>query len=425
MNKGENIVIEQAVSKFFDERKEIWMKKNQKASMSDDEVLELQEKCNEAFTLEEWLPSASRRAGQMSISTHPCTFSHPSARRNKNGDVTPIIADVALANDGLLRSGNIEVQSDALGNAAALDVYKFLNLVMSDGKKLIEHIEVESKFARSLLKIKSSEYAHLRDGFLEMVSSSEVLVTSGKIKQVYFPVESNYHQLSILSNSGIIYHLKKRIDTIRFGDEVKEAREKRKKEEFSELGYSEIYDLTTIGYGGTKPQNISVLNSQNGGKAYQLRSMPPELKRREIHFPKRNFFQDSLRWWEVSKFFDALYRVYSVDYNNVNIRNGRIYRYEQLMDKIVEKMWDIRSVSSEQYYEPNSKLKSHQKIWLCHEYEKESESEDAWLDKLEKEITVWIVKSYEKRVNKQGFKLGTEERKDIVKVVREHREALR
>ncbi len=425
MNKGENIVTEQAVFKFFDERKEIWMKKNQKASMSDDEVLELQEKCNEAFTLKEWLSSASRRAGQMSISTHPCTFSHPSARRNKNGDVTPLIADVALANDGLLRSGNVEVQSDALGNAAALDVYKFLNLVMSDGKKLIEHIEAESKFAKSLLKIKSSEYKHLRDGFLEMVSSSKVLVTSGKIKQVYFPVESDYHQLSILSNSGIIYHLKKRIDTMRFGDEVKEAREKRKKEEFSELGYSEIYDLTTIGYGGTKPQNISVLNSQNGGKAYQLRSMPPVLKRREIHFPKRNFFQDSLRWWEVSKFFDALYRVYSVDYNNVNIRNGRIYRYEQLMDKIVEKMWDIRLVSKEQYYEPNSKLKSHQKIWLCNEYEKERESEDAWLDKLEKEITVWIVKSYEKRVNKQGFKLGTEERKDIVKVVREHREALR
>ena len=425
MNKGENIVTEQAVSEFFDERKEIWMKKNQKASMSDDEVLELQERCNEAFSLEEWLPSASKRAGQMSISTHPCTFSHPSARRNKNGDVTPIIADVPSANDGLLRSGNVEVQSDALGNAAALDVYKFLNLILSDGKKLIEHIEVESNFAKSLLKIKSAEYKHLRDGFMQMVSSSKVLVTSAKIKQVYFPVEDDYHQLSILSNSGIIYYLKKRIDNMRFSDEVKEIRQKRKKGECSDKGYSEIYDLTTIGYGGTKPRNISVLNSQNGGKAYLLRSMPPLLQKRELHFPKRNFFQDSLRWWEVSEIFDALYRVYSVDYNNVNIRKGRIYRYEQLMDKIVEKMWAVRLVSDEQYFEENSKLKSHQKIWLSHKYIEEREKEDAWLDKLEKEITVWIVKSYEKRVNKQGFKLGTEERKDIAKVVNEHREALR
>ena len=416
---------EEIISKFFDERKEIWMKKNQKASMSDDEVLRLQEECNEVFSLEKWLPHASKRAGQMSISTHPCTFSHPSARRNKNGDVTPIIANVKYVNDGLLRSGNVEVERDALGNAAALDVHKFLNLLLSDGKKLIEHIEKESALAKSLLNIKSMEYEHLRDGFLGMVSSSNVLVTSAKIKQVYFPVLDDYHQLSILSNSGIIYHLKKRIDTMRLGDEVKEIREKRKKGECSNAGYSEIYDLTTIGYGGTKPQNISVLNSQNGGKAYLLRSMPPILKKRDIHFPKSNFFEDSIRVWDISEIFDALHRIASTDYNNIDIRNGRIRRYGQLIDKIIEKMWAVRSVSEEQYYEKNSKLKSHQKIWLLHLYEEERERDDAWLDKLEKEISRWIVTSYEKRVNKKGFKLGTEELKDIAKVVHEHREALR
>jgi len=255
-----------------------------------------------------------------------------------------------------------------------------------------------------------------------MISSSKTLVTSTKIKQVYFPVESDYHQLSILSNSGIMYHLKERINTMRFSDEVKEIREKRKKGDYSESGYSEIYDLTTIGYGGTKPQNISVLNSQNGGKTYLLRSMPPVLKKREIHFPKSNFFQESIKPWEISEIFDALYCIASTDYNNIDIRNGRIYRYGQLMDKIIEKMWTIRLISQEQYYERNSKLKSHQKIWLAHEYEQMRESDDAWLDKLEKEITLWIFKSYEKRTNK---KFGEEERKDIAKVVHEHKEALR
>lgn len=416
---------EQTVSKFFDERKEIWMKKNQKSSMSDDEILKLKEECEELYSLEKWLPSASSRAGQISVSTHPCTFSHPSARKNKNGDVTPIIAEIERKDDGFLRSGNVKVESDALGNAAALDVHKFLNLVMSDNQKLIEHIEKESEFVKSLLNIKSASYQSLRDGFLQMKSSSKILVTSTKIKQVYFPVESDYHQLSILSNSGIMYHLKKQIDTLRFSDEVKEIREKRKKGEYSDKAYREIYNLTTIGYGGTKPQNISVLNSQNGGKTYLLSSMPPVLNKREIYFPKRNFFEDSLKFWEFSEIFDALYRVYSVDYNNVNIRNSRIYRYEQLMNKLIEKMWNIRSVSLEQYYEKNSKLKSHQKIWLCHEYEEQRESEDDWLDKLEKEITRWIVNSYEKRINKKGFKLGTEEVLDIAKVVHEHREVLR
>lgn len=413
---------EAEISKFFDERKEIWMKKNQKSSMSDEEVLRLQAECEESLSLEKWLPDAAKRAGQISISTHPCTFSHPSARKNPNGYVTPIIADVQKQNDGFLRSGNVEVQSDALGNAAALDVYKFLNLLMSDGQKLINHIELESELAKSLLNVKSASYEYLRDGFLEMISSSKVLVTSEKIKQVYFPVNDDYHQFSILSNSGIMYHLKERINNMRFGEELKELREKRKKGEYSERGYSEIYDLTTIGYGGTKPQNISVLNSQNGGKTYLLRSMPPVLKKRAVHFPKSNFFEESIRAWEVSEIFDALHRIAITDYNNVNIRDARIYRYGQLMDKIIEKMWAIRLVSPEQYYEKNSKLKSHQKIWLAHEYEQMRESDDAWLDKLETEITRWIFKSYEQRTNK---KFGEEERKDIAKVVHEHRVALR
>lgn len=415
-------MIEEAISAFFDERKEIWMKKNQTSSMSDEEVLRLKAKCEESISLEKWLPDAAKRAGQISISTHPCTFSHPSSRKNKNGYVTPIIADAKRQNDGLLRSGNVEVESDALGNAAALDVHKFLNLEMSDGQILIKHIELESQLAKSLLTIENHRYESLRDGFLKMISSSNDLVTSEKIKQVYFPVKDDYHQLSILSNSGIMYHLKKRIDTMRFGDEVKEKRDKRKKGEYSESGYSEIYSLTTIGFGGTKPQNISVLNSKNGGKAYLLRSMPPVLKKRDIYFPKSNFFEESIRAWEVSEIFDALHRIASTDYNNVDIRDARIRRYGQLMDKVIEKMWSLRLVSEDQYYEKNSKLKSHQKIWLSHEYEEERESDDTWLDKLENDITDWIIKSYEKRTNK---KFGADEKKDIAKVVHEHRGALR
>jgi CRISPR-associated protein Csy1 len=398
------------------------MKKNQTSSMSDEEVLRLKAKCEESISLEKWLPDAAKRAGQISISTHPCTFSHPSSRKNKNGYVTPIIADAKRQNDGLLRSGNVEVESDALGNAAALDVHKFLNLEMSDGQMLIKHIELESQLAKSLLTVENHRYESLRDGFLKMISSSNDLVTSEKIKQVYFPVKDDYHQLSILSNSGIMYHLKKRIDTMRFGDEVKEKRDKRKKGEYSESGYSEIYSLTTIGFGGTKPQNISVLNSKNGGKAYLLRSMPPVLKKRDIYFPKSNFFEESIRAWEVSEIFDALHRIASTDYNNVDIRDARIRRYGQLMDKVIEKMWSLRLVSEDQYYEKNSKLKSHQKIWLSHEYEEERESDDTWLDKLENDITDWIIKSYEKRTNK---KFGADEKKDIAKVVHEHRGALR
>lgn len=427
-------MMNETVAKFFDERKEAWLKTNLKPSLSEEEVLIKHEECENKFSLEIWLPNASRRAWQMAISTHPCTFSHPSARKNKNDYVTSIIADTKQRDDGLLRSGNVEVSSDALGNAAALDVHKFLTLIMPDGKALIEHIKIESELSQSILKIKSKHYKALRKEFLEMIgSSSQESVTSSKIKQVYFPVEEDYHQLSILTNSGILYYLKKRVNAIRFGkdeedkEKLKGLRSLRKDNTFSEEGFAEIYNLTTIGYGGTKPQNISVLNSQNGGQAHLLNSMPPELKRRTTNFPKKNFFNESMKLWQLKDIFQALHNIFKVpNYSNEAMRSARKYHYEQLVEKVIEQMWAVRLVSKEQYYEKTSLLKSHQKIWLYMDDVEKREDDDAWLDKIVEELSAWILQSYTKSLGSLVIEInGTWEYLDIKDIVIKHKEALR
>lgn len=423
----------EVISKFFDERKEAWIKKNLKSSMEEDEILELHEKSAIEFSRQVWLPNASKRAGQISMATHPCTFSHPSSRKNKNGYVTSIIANVEKRDDGFLRTGNVEVQRDAVGNAAALDVHKFLTLLMPDGQQLIEHIKEETPLAISLLTINNKSYNELRDEFLAMVSTSTELVTSSKIKQVYFPVEEGYHQLSILTNSGMIFELRKRLNKIRFGEDedekklLEELRDKKRKSEFSEDGYSEIYNLTTIGYGGTKPQNISVLNSQNGGKSQLLYSMPPTLDKREIHFPKIDFFKESINIWAFKNTFFALDNIYKTNYNNINIREGRDYRYEEILDRIIDKMWAIRNVSKEQYSEKNSKLKHHQKVWLHHEYQEEREKDDEWLEKILKEIARWIIDVGYKKVvgKKEHIKFGKGEYLHLLALLEKQKEALR
>lgn len=426
-------MINETISKFFKERKEAWLKKNLKSSMADDEILELHDKSANIFSLEVWLPNASARAGQISMATHPCTFSHPSARKNKNGYVTSIVAETEYRSDGFLRSGNVKVSSDALGNAAALDVHKFLNLVMPDGQTLMGHIQEDSQLAKSLLKIKSKSYEILKDEFLEMIHISSESVTSSKIKQVYFPVEEDYHQLSILSNSGMIYHLRKRLDKIRFGEDeeekkaLKELREKRKTNRFSEDGFAEIYNLTTIAYGGTKPQNISVLNSQNGGKAQLLNAMPPELQKRSVYFPKANFFNESMDLWKLKDIFNSLHTLYRVrDYSNIMMRDAKRYHYESLIEKVIERMWAVRLVADEQYYEKTSRLISYQKIWLCPEYEEKREKEDGWLDKVMEDIGSWIVQSYKKSLGKSAIEInGKEELIDIKKSIERQGEALR
>ncbi|EGR3948758.1 CRISPR-associated protein Csy1 [Vibrio cholerae] len=420
-------VLDPAIAAFFAERKEAWLKKNISAAMSDTEVLEKQQECEQNFLLDNWLPDAAKRAGQISVASHPCTFSHPSARKNKNGYVSSIIAKNKPRIDGFLRSGNVNIEPDALGNAAALDVYKFLSLEMSDQRSLLVHIEQESELARQLLDIPSCEYQALRDGFLKMVDSDQASVSSSKIKQVYFPIaDGEYHLLSLLTHSGHLFELRKRLDALRFGDAVKEARECKKTNHFHPAGYQEIFGLTTIGFGGTKPQNISVLNNQNAGKAHLLASIPPELTPRDIRVPRTDFFKESFTAWQAKEVLEALHRLFQTDYNNINLRDGRDYRIQQYVDLMIEKMWQVRLFLEAYSGELSSALPLEQKIWLYPEFAEQRQQEDEWLDKIIRHIARGLINHYSRsKVITNPITLADQELLAIEEVVASNKENLR
>lgn len=414
-----------AITAFFEERKAAWLKKSINTSMTQMEVSEKKLECDQIFALEHWLPNAAKRAGQISISTHPCTFSHPSSRKNKNGYTSSVIAASKRSDDGYLRSGNVTVEPDALGNAAALDVYKFLMLKMEDGQTLLSHIEQDSDSAQKLLKIETELYSTLKDGFLTMTNNNADIVTSSKIKQIYFPVDDGYHQLSILSASGIMFELRKRIDTIRFSEETKAARACKKSNKIFEGRYKQLTNLTTIGYGGTKPQNISAMNNQNGGKVHLLPSEPPKLIKRDIYFPTVDFFSQTLSFYQCGDLFYALHELFLNHKNNWNIRCERDEYYQAIIDRIIEKMWLVRSVSEAQYNPDTTQLNKTQKMWLCAVNEDKRETDSDWLDDLCKDIAHFIFHGYEKLLGKKAFMFSDAEFKHIHNQVAKHKEALR
>ncbi|KAF7764815.1 hypothetical protein PCIT_b0892 [Pseudoalteromonas citrea] len=430
-------MIDEAIDTFFEERKAAWLKKNIKASFSDDEIKDKHMECETIFSLRVWLPNAAKRAGQISISTHPCTFSHPSARKNKNGYVSSVIAKSERCNDGFLRSGNVAVQADALGNAAALDVYKFLTIVTENGQTLLQHLEQDSNLAinlfRSTAMNEPSDYEVLKEGLLAMIAPSEEVVTSSKIKQVYFPITDEskhtqpYHQLSLLTASGIVFELRKRLDNMRFGDEVKQAREQRKANQVHQ-SHQEIIDLTTIGYGGTKPQNISVLNNQHGGKAHLLMSMPPKLKSRDLHFPTSDFFSQTVRYSQCIKQFQALHKLYLLPneyHNNMHTRSERDELYQEVIDHVIEQMFTIRSVSIEQFNKLTSTLPAAQRIWLCHDKVTERLTSDNWLEAICNSIVSFLFYGYERTLGKKAIKFSDGEYLKMQEIVLKNKEILR
>jgi CRISPR-associated protein Csy1 len=269
---------DKAITTFFEERKVTWLKNKLTTSMKEVEIREKEIECEKIFAIQQWLPNAANRAKSRAMSTHPSKFSHPSTgvgkdNRKNTTFVTPVICKSKHANDGFLRSGNIDVALDSLGNAGELDVDEFLKLILCNGQTLLAHLENDSGYIRELFSVDNLDYELIRAGLLTMTRSEGNVETSSKIKQVYFPVQEDYHLLSLLTPSGLIFELKRRC---RLSEKDKTARNKETEGEFHPEGYRQIVNITVIGYGGSNPWNISLLNKDNYGQSYLLLSAPPE-----------------------------------------------------------------------------------------------------------------------------------------------------
>ena len=411
-------MLDPAIENFLSERRATKIKKNLKPGHNDEEKQSVELEAAEFFRLSNWLPDAAKRAGWLSMLTHPGKFTHPSAK------TSAVIAGARPSPDGFLRSGNADADLDVLGNAAALDVYKFLSLTLADGQTVLAHLEQNSAAIQTQFKLPEALFTALQQGLLTIKQTSGIAKTSEKIKQVYFPVDGGYHLLSLLSPSGLMFKLKERINVMRFSDQAKQAREDRRHQVHNEHGFDELYNLAVIGFGGTKPQNISVLNSQNGGTAYLLPSLPPQFEVRAIQPPKTGFFKDSLYFKHYQDSFKALHRLLAVNHNNIDIRDGRDYWIESIVEQVIEKVWQLRQLDIG--WSETTNLPPAEKIWLDAAYLEQRENEDDWLDDIIRSLTDWFRIAYEKTVGKdKAIFLGDVELAHVREVLTAMREDLR
>ena len=399
----------ESIQNFLNERKELWLKDRLKKAENDSVISELQGQADDKFSLKEWLPDAAKRVTQLSMVSHPSKFSHPSAKTSS------VIAQAKQINDGYLRSGNVSYPLDVFGNAAAMDVFKFLSLPLTEKLTVLDGFERQEESLKTLLVGADLDFETLGTEFLKIKATDTSVKTDHLVKQVYFPIEqAEYHLLSVLTPSGLITRLKQSIDTIRFSEETKQAKELRRKNEHHEIGYADIFDLTITAYGGTQPQNVSVLNSQNSGRAYLLSSCPPMLEKRAIRLPKTDFFAQCLYRKNYQESFIQLHKFMQLDLNNDDIRTAIRNIIQFVIDQILVLASKTREYSTEgwsnqDYYASLPKL---QRIWLDKIYQTERDEDSDWRDELSKEIARWILRSYEKVIS-DAYKLGTGEILDV------------
>lgn len=384
-------MIDPAIQNFLHERKEKWLKKKIDTKSTAEQERELTQEANEQFALANWLPDAAKRAKQLSLGSHPAKFSHPSAK------TSAIIAIAEKKADGFVRTGNTTGQLDVFGNAAAMDVYDFLSLTLADGQTVLSHLERQTDIIQQQFTLPATNYTELASSLLAIKSTdTDKAITSDIVKQVYFPVsEEGYHLLSVLTPSSLMFTLKQRINILRFSDEAKAAREAKKNNHCHPLELAEIYSLTVIGFGGTKPQNISVLNKQNYGTAYLFESLPPILKKRNVNPPKNNFFSNSLRLKDFQEDFDQLHKQLSSDTNNIHVRNKRDWLIKNIIYQVADKLWQIRFLDAGWSTSDNyQNLPLQQKIWLDQRYKETRQQQTDWQDDIKTGLARWLSNSY-------------------------------
>ena len=407
-------MIDKAITEFLDNKKQAFLKKKIEVNSSESKKLEFNSQASDKFSLKNWLIGGSNRAYQLSLTTHPPKFSHPDAK------IDAIIAKCDKKNDGLLRTGNVEVGLDVVGSAASLDVDKFLRIELANNLTILQNLEQNTDYIKQQFKV--DNFDEIRENFLKIKKSSSTAKSSDKLKQVYFPVGGDYHLLSLLTPSAIVYKLKQRINENLqpFSEKNKQTKQdieqaiKDKKEFNGQL--ENIWDLTTIGYGGAKPLNISVLNSKNIGVAYLLLSMPPILKKRKVQPPKKDFFATNI-WLHDSlkNDFQELYDILNNKYKELKIKKDRektnkpymsirairdefvilniIFQIKIEIDKVreIDNGWS----NSDTY----SKLPKWQKILLDNQYKDirdDKEQNQDFLNNTRLEFAIWFSKIYNK-----------------------------
>lgn len=391
--KGDAEQIHQAVAAFLQERLQ---PKLDKLKDGEDEA---RQKLVEGHKAQTWIDDAARRVRQIQQVTHALKFSHPDAKGSSLST-----QGNAHAGDAVVGSHNIGglLPPDVVGNAAALDVYKFLRISVN-GKSLLDRAIGQDPALATALSDDAELAAQWMNAFATLPEPHGKSATHKLAKQIYWPVgEGEYHLLAPLFPTSLAQVMWARIRQDRFSDEAKAARAARWENRFHPEGYREYPRLAIQKFGGTQPQNISQLNSARYGENWLLSSQPPSWQSDPVHPP---FFVESVftRHFGNRKgvrqltrtLRDFLKSVAKAD-TNIRIRNKRAELVDCMRDELLQFAAELHELDAGWSQDDKCRLNLAEQCWLdpkrasIDEYFSAQRRRDNWQDEICLRFGNWL-----------------------------------
>ena len=363
-----------AISAFLQERLQAKLDKLKPDDPQRDEVIA-------SFAHDVWLACAAKRVEQIQAVTHSLKPIHADAR-GTNLYVEPRTLP-PLAELGSHALGERFV-GDVVGNAAALDVYKMLKLEVN-GRSLLTALLAQDADALAALHTDPAQAQALRDAFVSLTQPRAEGPSSHTLaKQLYWLTgtdacdDAHYTLLAPLYATSLAHAVHAQVQEDRFGEANKAARQARRERKVHDGVFHDYPGLAVQNMGGTKPQNISQLNSERRGMNYLLSSLPPKWKVNAQRFPTH---ADSV----FTRYFDSRPLVRQtvktlrryLESNPNPVKDTRDHRKE-LVDMLVDEM--VNMAAELQHALPPG--------WTLDDprFSALNEDEQTWLDALRAEL---------------------------------------
>ncbi|MEE3661169.1 type I-F CRISPR-associated protein Csy1 [Brenneria sp. g21c3] len=391
---------------YIENRKRLKLEAVEKKFSDDEPALAAERQdINHRYQIQAWLTDAAFRAGQISLVTHALKFTHSDAKGSSVFSMASDEEKPTYLSTAALKQPEV----DAVGNAAALDVAKLLQTEYQ-GDSLAAALQRDDASAFAALTDDPQQLAQWVAGFKQALTDKQP--SSHKLaKQIYFPLSdapdnSQYHLISPLYSSSLAHALYQRITAARFSDEAKAIRQARKEQR--RLDGIEVFypNLAAQNMGGTKPQNISFLNSGRRGKSYLLPCAAPvwesiakpPLRHKSIFRPRGEF--EYLARPAVRLMRQFLLSVKPVG-NTMEIRQQRGAYLDSIIDSLFNYAAAIQSLAAGWSYDDDCQLKRSQQLWLDPyravsdpDFKFEREGAD-WQQEVAHDFGVWLNRQLE------------------------------
>lgn len=302
----------------------------------------IRKKINESFKPVNWLTDAAKRASQIQLATHAPKFIHSDAK-SSSVNAAGMKGVVGAVGTHAISKPTIDVT----GNAAALDVANFL-LLSNDTETLWQQLARNNPEALREFTSSDKQLAEWVEGLTAAFKGSDFFSHSLS-KQIYFPVaDGDYHLVTPLFPTSLCHEVYGLTQHARFHEESKSARASRKSNTPCNDDVVNYIGMAEMSFGGSKPQNISLLNSQRRGLAYLLCSAPPTW-RQTVSLPTKGkaALWRNYRWRvrgrikALNQFLDKVEK-----YNNTNIRRARAQMVTGLLEEWLTLVATVRQVGN-------------------------------------------------------------------------------